>query len=73
MSRVVEMRYDEEHGRWTARLGGRDYGMHCGECFELMIGQNMIPCRLEMDQHWYVIIEDVRLNLRTRDSYRVGL
>mgnify|MGYP001409542328 CR=1 FL=1 len=71
MSRHVEMVYDDDLERWMIDLDGRYYGLHCGECFELVIGIMKIPCRLELDSQWYVMMQEVRLNLRPKDTYRV--
>ena len=54
-------------------LGGRDYGLHCGEHMELYVGGNPLPCRLELDRYWYVCMKDVRFNLRETDKYLVTL
>lgn len=73
MRNPVEIIYDKTHGRWVVDLGGRSYGLHCGECFELIIGSLQVPCRLELDSEWYVIIRDRRFNLRPRDAYMIRL
>jgi hypothetical protein len=59
MSRDVEMMYDPIQDRWIVELKGRTYGLHCGECFGLIIGLNQIPCRLELDNQWYIMMENV--------------
>lgn len=71
MKRSVEMFYDDRHDRWMVYLNNRPYGLHCGEYFELVIGANKFPCRLELGSHWFVMMQDVRLNLRTRETYKV--
>lgn len=70
MKRTQEMFFDEQHARWTVLLNGRPYGLHCGETFELILGNNNILCRLELD-NWFVIIQDVRFNLRTQNTYMI--
>lgn len=70
MSRA-EMFYDQTQNRWAIERKGRLYGLRCGECFELVIGSHSLPCRLELDSHWFVIVNNVRLNLRTQDTYNV--
>ncbi|MCC0567347.1 DUF5348 domain-containing protein [Brevibacillus borstelensis] len=67
------MRYDEELDRWYVELDGRNYGLHCGECFEIYIGAQPIPCRIEMDSHWYLIIEDISFDLRRSSTYLVNV
>ncbi|WP_174349717.1 MULTISPECIES: DUF5348 domain-containing protein [Paenibacillus] len=50
----------------------RHYDLHCGEGIELYIGNTPIPGRLEMDRDWYVILHDVRFNLRSSEKYMVS-
>ncbi|WP_245554830.1 DUF5348 domain-containing protein [Cohnella laeviribosi] len=45
--------------------------MHCGECFEIRVGDRGIRCRLELDRNWYVIMREARFNLRSKDIYQV--
>jgi hypothetical protein len=73
MSRDVEMMYDHIQDRWIVELNDCPYGLHCGECFELIIGLNNLSCRLERDSQWYIMMEDVRLNLRAHDTYKVNI
>jgi hypothetical protein len=72
MNRGVMM-YDPCRDRWIVKLNGTIYGVHCGESFELVIGSHNISCRLELDDQWYIIMQDVRLNLRAHDSYIVNI
>ncbi|WP_245552938.1 DUF5348 domain-containing protein [Brevibacillus massiliensis] len=67
------MKYDEETDRWCVELEGRNYGLHCGECFEIYIGGQSIPCRIEKDAQWYLIMEDVSFDLRRSNSYMVNV
>lgn len=71
MKSNTEMIYDDVQDRWIIHLNGRTFSLHCGECFKLNIGSMMIPCRIEIDIHWYVMIGEARLNLRPQDIYRV--
>lgn len=73
MQSLKTMKYDEETDRWYVELEGRNYGLHCGECFEIYIGGQLIPCRLEMDSQWYVIMEDVSFELRKSSVYLVNV
>jgi len=67
------LKYDGKADRWMVHMGGYSYGLHCGECFELHIGDNSIPCRLEYSDEWYVIMHDTRFNLRVQNIYRVKI
>ena len=65
------MIYDDDLENWMVELNGRTYSLHCGEIFDLVIGVTNIPCRLELDSQWYVIVHEVRFNLRPKDTYRI--
>ncbi|TFJ90633.1 DUF5348 domain-containing protein [Lentibacillus salicampi] len=65
------MIYNPDLECWMVELRGRSYPLHCGECFELLLGRDKLPCRLELDNDWYVIMEEMRFNLREQDSYKV--
>lgn len=52
-------------------MGTRDYGLHCGETFELLLGRTRFPCRLEMADSWYVVIADTTLALRPKETYTI--
>lgn len=67
------MFYNQAEDRWLVDRRGRLYGLHCGESFDLVIGDDQIPCRLELDRHWYVIMQEVRMNLRPQDIYKVNI
>lgn len=67
------MRYDELQDQWVVVLNGKKYGLHCGESFELYVGQMAIPCQLELAKKWYVIMDDTRLDLRENDQYLVNV
>ncbi|WP_203557049.1 DUF5348 domain-containing protein [Bacillus sp. B15-48] len=67
------MRYDQNQDQWYVALSGGEYGLHCGECFELYIGRTAIPCRLELANRWYIIMENTRLDLREDDQYMVKI
>lgn len=73
MNRGVSMFYDHLQDRWSVELNGRHYGLHCGECFDLIAGTHAIPCRLEMDEEWFIVIKGVRMNLRTQDIYTINI
>lgn len=69
-----DMTYDRELECWFVHIDGRACMMHCGEWFDLWVGEKQsLPCRLELARQWYVIIGtgQVRLNLRTKDTYKV--
>lgn len=67
------MHYDEVQDQWVVVLNGKKYGLHCGESFELYIGEMAITCQLELANKWYVIIDDTRLDLRENDQYLVNI
>lgn len=73
MNRKVFMHFDKEQQRWCTTLEGRNYGLHCGEPLEIYVGGKPIPCRLELDRHWYVCMQETCFNLRESDKYLVKL
>lgn len=69
----LDMKYDQESERWIVVLRGREHGLHCGESFGLSLDEISIPCRLELDQQWYVVMPGARFNLRARDTYKIEI
>ncbi|TWH59331.1 hypothetical protein DesLBE_3706 [Desulfitobacterium sp. LBE] len=67
------LKYDGEIDRWVAHRGKNCYGLHCGEGLEVCIGNHNIPCSLEYDDTWYVIMQDTRFNLRTQNTYKAKI
>ena len=51
--------FDETTDRYDIRFDLADYygGLHCGECFDVMIGGKWKPTRIEMgmSQNWYLV------------------
>ncbi|WP_245809665.1 DUF5348 domain-containing protein [Cohnella massiliensis] len=72
MQRNVPMFYDPDSDRWCVELDGTSYGLHCGEGFEIYLGQQALPCRIEMDREWYLIVNGTSFNLRKSSRYRVN-
>jgi hypothetical protein len=66
-----EMRYDRGFHRWLVVLGGKEYTLHCGEWFDLSFGETSVPCRLELDGQWYVVMRGIRFYLYPKEKYMV--
>ena len=51
--------FDETTDRYDIRFDLADYygGLHCGACFDVMIGGKWKPTRIEMnmEQEWYLV------------------
>lgn len=51
--------FDETIDRYDIRFDLADYygGLHCGDCFDVMIGGKWKPTRIEMnmEQEWYLV------------------
>lgn len=73
MREEVIMFYDSESACWHVQLNEKSYGLNCGEGFKMLIDGNLIPCTLELDSDWYVVMKDVRFYLRQKDKYKVEL
>lgn len=67
------LKYDHETERWMAHMDNNCYGLHCGEGLEIRIGNQSIPCSLEYDGTWYVIMQDTRFNLRIQNTYKAKI
>lgn len=69
----LPLRYNADSDRWFIEDDGWTYELHCGDSFELYIGGKPIPCRLEMDKDWYVMMQDVSFNLRKKATYFIQM
>lgn len=69
----VNMFYEPAQDRWIVEMDGRHYGLHCGEIFELNLGSLKVPCRLELDDEWYIVIRDTRMNLHLQEIYTINI
>lgn len=51
------LNFDEQTHRYNIRFDLSDYygGLHCGECFDVMIGGKWKPTRIEMGENWYLV------------------
>lgn len=67
------MHYDHNQEQWLVELRGKEYPLYCGESFELYIGQQSIPCQLELSDNWYVIMDDTSFDLRVNSQYKINL
>ena len=49
--------YDHATDRYDIRFDLDCYygGLHCGECFDVMIGGKWKPTRIEMAADWYLV------------------
>lgn len=68
-----EMRYDRDLQGWMVVLGGKEYMLRCGEWFDLSFGETSIPCRLELDRQWYVVMRGLRFYLHPKEKYMVEI
>lgn len=69
-----QMQFHDESERWTFHVGDRQpYGLHCGDLFEIKIGERYHPCRLEMASDWYVLFSGATLQLIRSQTYQVRM
>ena len=73
MANKERIQYDADAEAWTISQGCQTYPLHCGECFDLAIGAIWLPCRLEMDANWYVLLKGTKLILHPRTIYAVRM
>ena len=67
------MMFDPETDRWVVKIRGNTYGLHCGDCFEIRIGDQGVPARLELGRSWFVEMQKIRFDLRLQDIYQIRL
>ena len=55
--------YDRATDRYDIRFDLDRYygGLHCGECFDVMIGGKWKPTRIEMAADWYLVASARRI------------
>lgn len=62
--------YDNYSKRIDVRFNVDDYygGLHCGTCMDVMLNDEWIPTRIEMNDDWYLvgIKTDSLIGLRVR-------
>jgi Domain of unknown function (DUF5348) len=68
-----QMTYDKAGDRWIVHVGNGKCELHCGNFLEIRIGERGIPCRIELDRDWYVVMQEARFNLRKKDTYQVEI
>jgi hypothetical protein len=70
-----EMKYDAKLCFWVVVMGEREYGLCCGECFDLFVNRDTrIICRLELDREWYIIMDGGRrFYLHPKESYLIDV
>ena len=51
------MIFDERRDRYDIRFDLADYygGLHCGQCFNVMVGGRWKPTRIEYAADWYLV------------------
>lgn len=49
--------YDGESDRFDIRFSLEEYygGLHCGTCFEVLVGRRWVPTRIEHYNRWYLV------------------
>lgn len=67
------MHFNQDREQWYVDLQGRDYTLSCGESFDIYIGNKAVPCRLELADKWYVIMDNVSFDLRENHQYQINL
>ncbi|CAM4026691.1 DUF5348 domain-containing protein [Paenibacillus alkaliterrae] len=64
------MLYDARYDRWTVwDLYAKPCPLHCGEAFDLKVGQHFLPCRIEMDCEWFIEFSNTKFYLHPDVSY----
>lgn len=71
MQRKVPMHYNNEDDRWYVRLATREVALHCGEFLQIILENCVMPCRIELDESWYIIMAQNKFILHPRERYTV--
>jgi len=61
--------FDTKKDCWYVEEEGDRFDLHCGYSFQLSIGGVPMPCSIELDSDWYIIMKGVRFYLRKKDKY----
>mgnify|MGYP001293269962 CR=1 FL=1 len=70
----MRLKYCMEQDRWEAHSDGfYPIPMHCGEQFHIKVGDEYLPCRLELGKDWYIVFSDTRFFLDQKTSYPIYL
>ncbi len=43
--------------------------VQCGESFEIHVGRDFLPCRIELDNDWVIHVFSTRFHLHPEESY----
>lgn len=73
MNNKYVMQFSPKSQRWFVVLSDREYGINCGESFIIFIHGKPLACRMELGMSWYIVIGDIRLDLRESDQYMVAI
>lgn len=50
------LRYDAHRDRMDIVFPRGNYGgLHCGECFEVLVNGEWVPTRIEMSNEWFLV------------------
>jgi hypothetical protein len=62
--------YDTQTGRWEVwDVYAQPAAVHCGESFEMKVGDDFLFCRIELDSEWVVHFRNTRFHLHPNVSY----
>jgi hypothetical protein len=65
------MEYDLVEDRWVVDMGLNRYALHCGDGLDIYIGEQKMPCSIELDKDWYIIMRGARFYLHQSETYYV--
>ncbi|WP_083939749.1 DUF5348 domain-containing protein [Desulfoscipio gibsoniae] len=62
--------YNVKTDRWDVwDVYSKPVALHCGECFEIKLGDHFLSCRIEMDSEWVIYLSNTRFHLHPKVSY----
>ena len=67
-----QLKYSLAHERWHVYEGDTYcYAIHCGDGFSIRVKDCYFTARMELDTHWYVLIDMDKFQLHPKQTYDV--
>jgi hypothetical protein len=71
---IYNLKYSQPLERWHAYDGDTYYcPIHCGDGFRIRVNDSFFTARMELDNHWYVVIHTDKFRLHPKQNYDVIL
>jgi hypothetical protein len=72
MLKQGKLLYSSQKDRWEIHgIDDEPFSLHCGECFEIKVGETFLPCRIEIDRDWVLYFANTMFYLHPASGYSV--